>query len=313
MPIRAAAITRPGKDERTEALLPGLRSPAERILRRLPPALRLKAALRAVKAFPLPHATEAALVDEVARCWDGVPLPRPLADIIDRARALELLQRVEASDAALAGPEDAGRYLQITSLLPLESALKEGRGVVLITPTYGAWEQIAPAVARRGYRVGLLDLRPADRRPPHRFPAAPGLDLQLLKADGYARSLVRFASEGPNVVVVLGDAASGPRMAHSSLFGRPVEVASTPFELARRAGLALLPVFAVRQNDGHRLVVEKAIRISDTGRGDGDLDVSAGRWLKLVERWARRHPDHYLGHLLVHRLAGGGTFFSDAA
>ncbi len=205
-----------------------------------------------------------------------------------------------------------GRFLQITSLLPLEAALKEGRGVVLVTPTYGAWEQIAPAVARRGYRVGLLDLRPADRRPPHRFPAAPGLDLRLLNADGYARPLVRFVSE-PNVLVVLGDGNAGPRLAHSSLFGRPVEVSSTPFELARRVGLAVLPVFAVRQNDGHRLVVEKALRISDTGRGDGDLDVTAGRWLKLVERWARRHPDHYLGHLLVHRLRGGGAFFSDAA
>ena len=313
MAIRAAAITRPGQDERTEALLPSLRSPAERLLRRLPRSMRLAAALRLLGAMPLPHEVEASLVDEVARCWDGVPLPRPLADLIDRARALELLQGVEAAEAALAGPEAAGRFLQITTLLPLEAALKEGRGVVLITPTFGAWQQIAPALARRGYRVGLLDLRPAGRRPPHRFSAAPGLDMRLLPSDGYARPLLRFATEGSGVVVALGDAACGPRRARSSLFGRPVEVASTPFELARRAGLALLPVFAVRQNDGHRLVVEPAIRISDTGRGDGDLDVTAGRWLKLVERWARRHPDHYLGHLLLHRLHGGAAFFSDAA
>ncbi len=313
MGLREGAITRPGRDERTDALLPGLRSPAERLIRRLPRSMQTAAALRAVRAMPLPHDVEAALVDEVARCWDGVPLPRPLTELVDRARALELVQRVEAADAALAGPELAGRYLQITSLLPLEAALKEGRGVVLITPTYGAWSQIAPAIARRGYRVGLLDLRPPDRRPSHRFPAAPGLDLRVLPSDGYARPLVRFATEAPNVIVALGDAACGPRRAHSSLFGRPVEIASTPFELARRSGLALLPVFAVRQNDGHRLVVEPALRISDTGRGDGDLDVTAGRWLKLVERWARRHPDHYLGHLLLHRLRGGGAFFSDAA
>lgn len=313
MPIRAAAIARPGLDERTRALLPGLRSPVPRILRRLPPAMQLPAALRAVRALPLPHDVESALVDEVARCWDGVPLPRPLPDLVDRARALELLHRMEAADAALAGPEQAGRFLQVTSLLPLESAMAEGRAVVLITPTYGAWQQIAPAIARRGYRVGLLDLRSPDRQPEHRFPAAPGLDLRMLPSRGFAGPLVRFATEAPNVIVVLGDTAGGPRQAHSSLFGRPVEIGSTPFELARRCGLALLPVFAVRQNDGHRLVVEKALRISDTGRGDGDLDVTAGRWLKLVERWARRHPDHYLGHLLVHRLQGGGAFFSDAA
>jgi lauroyl/myristoyl acyltransferase len=313
MALREATVARPGRDERTDALLPGLRSPAERLIRRLPRSLQLAACLRAVQAMPLPRDVEEQLVQEVARCWDGVPLPRPLPDLVDRARALELLQRAEAADAALAGPERAGEFLQITSLLPLEQALGEGRGVLLITPTYGAWQQIAPAVARRGYRVGLLDLRPPARRPERSFPAAPGLDLRTLPSDGYARPLVRFATEAPNVIVALGDAACGPRRAHSSLFGRPVEIASTPFELARRAGLALLPVFAVRQNDGHRLVVEPALRISDTGRGDGDLDVTAGRWLKIVERWARRHPDHYLGHLLLHRLRGGGAFFSDAA
>ena len=34
---------------------------------------------RRVRRHGLPHEAEQAIVQEVERCWDGVPLPRPLA------------------------------------------------------------------------------------------------------------------------------------------------------------------------------------------------------------------------------------------
>lgn len=304
-----------GRDERTAALLPGLGRRRSGFLAALPRTLQERAARAWVRANPLPPATEQLLVDEVAKCWDGVPLPRTLPVLIDDARVHELLRVWQAEGAALDGPERAGQHLQISSLLPVEAATADGRAALLITPTYGAWQAIAPALARRGYRVGLLDLRSPSRRPSVALPAAPGLDLRQLSADGYARSLVRFATEGPNVIVALGDEGCGPRWGHGGLLGRPAAVGSTPFELARRAELTLLPVYAVREKAGHRLVVEAALRISNTGRGDADLDTTASRWLKQVSQYARRHPHHYLGHLLVRRLnaLSSAPLFADAA
>ncbi len=304
-----------GRDERTDALLPGLGRRRSGLLSVLPRTMQERAARAWVRANPLPAATEQLLVDEVAKCWDGVPLPRTLDVLIDDARVHELLRVWQAEEAALDGPERAGRHLQVSSLLPVEAATAEGRAAVLLTPTYGAWQSIAPAMARRGYRVGLLDLRPKARRPEAVLPAAPGLDLRTLPSDGYARPLVRFATEGPNVIVALGDEGCGLRWGNGGLLGRPAAIGSTPFELARRAELTVLPVYAVREKSGHRLVVEKALRISDTGRGDADLDTSASRWLKQVSQYGRRHPHHYLGHLLVRRLnaPSSAPLFADAA
>lgn len=254
-------------------------------------------------------------MDEVERCWDGVPLPAPLDSLLDEARRDCLGALTVARAAACDGPEATGLHLQVASLLPLETLLGNGTTLVL-TPTFGRWSTIAPALARRGYRVGLLDLRPPGRRPRQSLPAAPGLDLRSLPATGLARPIVRFAVEPRSVIVALADEGCGPRQAHGALFGRPATVGSTPFELARRMGLGVLPVFAVREHGVSRLLLEKPLRIADTGRPDHDLDVNAGRWLKLVERNARRYPHHYLGHLLGRRRSAPHDpvlLFDDAA
>lgn len=261
-----------------------------------------EAALRSwVAANPLSDRTERDIVDEVGLCWDGVPLPKELPVLIDAARCHLAEDLCRAQEAACDGPVKLGKYLKVTSLVPIEEALATGRSVIVLTASFGAWQWIAPALARRGYSVGVLDLRPPSRRPAHPFPAAPGLDLRQLPADGYARELVRWVSGGPRVLVALGDEGSGPRWGEGALLGRSARVGSTPFELARRYNLAIVPAFAVREHGATRLIVEPAIRVSDTGHGDMDLDTTAARFLKLVDRYARRYPDHYLPFLLARR------------
>lgn len=257
-----------------------------------------------LRAAPLDGSLEQELVDEVRRCWEGVPLPRPLPALIDDARVIATLMAIERKDAWSEGPAACGRHIQISSLLPLENALnKGGAGAIVLTASFGAWEHIAPALARRGYRVGFLDLRPPGRRP-ERWPVpGPGLDLRVFSSEGYAGALVRFLGEPGSVLVVQGDECASVRSGHGALLGRTAQVSSTPFELARRVDVPVLPMFAVRERKGHTLLAEPKLKVFDTGRGDGDLDASTSRWLKLLERHARRRPEHYLAQLLI-RHAG---------
>jgi len=252
----------------------------------------------------MPRTLEQELVDEVRRCWDGVPLPRPLPALIDDARVVTALMAIERRHAWSEGPSACGRHVQISSLLPLEGALeRSGAGAIVLTPSFGAWEHLAPAFARRGYRVGFLDLRPPPRRPERWPPAGPGLDLRVFSTEAYARPLVRFLSQPGSLLVVQGDESVGTRHARGALFGRTAQVSATPFELARRVDVPILPVFCVRERTGHVARAESALKVMSTGRGEGDLHATASRWLKLLERHARRRPEHYLAHLLVRRMS----------
>jgi len=269
-------------------------------LLRLGPERRRAAVATFLRAAPLPASLEQQLVDEVRRCWEGVPLPRKLPDLIDDARVIATLMAIERTPAWSEGPSACGKHMQLASLLPLEGALqKGGAGAIVLTASFGAWEHIPPALARRGYRVGFLDLRPVNRRP-ERWPVpGPGLDLRVFSSTGYARALVRFLSEPGSILVTNGDECASSGRGHGGLLGRTAQVCSTPFELARRVDVPLLPVFAVREKGGHVLLAEPKLKVFDTGRGDGDVDATASRWLKLVERHARRRPEHYLAQLLI--------------
>ena len=293
----------PSWEARSAAVLPKLRGHrVERLSRRFDSAG--ERALRAwIDRNPLSHRVEQEMVEEVDRCWDGVPLPKPLTELVDAARVHLAEDLCRSRSAACEGPVHLGRFLKFTSLVPIEEAIAEGRSVVVLTASFGAWQWIAPALARRGYRVACLDLRPEERRPHHPFPAAPGLDLRQLPAEGYARAIVRWVQTPGNILVCLGDEGSGPRWAEGALLGRAARVGSTPFELARRYNAALIPIFAVREHGATRAIVEPPVRVSNTGRGDADLDTTAGRFLKLVDRYARRYPAHYLPHLLARRLS----------
>jgi len=285
------------------SLAPGVPRGVLDVLSRIPSPTRTNALSWAVRRKPLPRSLEQELVDEVGRCWDGVPLPQALPELIDTARVLLARQAVEERAGALSeGPKAAGKYLHISSLHPLEEQLARGKGVIVLTPSYGAWSWIAPALARRGYRVGLLDLRPPEHRPKRMTTPGPGLDLRPLPSTGYAREIVRFATTPGHVTVALADEGCGVRWGTGTLLGRAASVGSTPFDLARRADLGLLPVFAVRMPSEHRLVVERPLRANPDADPDRELDRLVGKWLKVVSAHARRRPSHYFPFLLARRL-----------
>ncbi len=302
-------------EDRAEGLLPRLSPRLLSLLGRSPSSVRRRIIRSYLRVHPLPRAPRAELVDEVARCWSDVPLPRPLDELVEESRRLLLIQAAERLAAFRDGPASAGRHLEIQSLEPLEAALQSAGGAVVLSPSFLAWHRVAPALARRGYLTGLLDLRP-----PHRFAqrsesTGPGVHVESLRCQFLARSLVRFAKTPGRVVVAVGDEGFGPRWANGTLLGRGASVGSTPFELARRLGLPLLPVFPVHDGPVPRLLVESGLRVSDTGRGDVDLDTTAARWLKLVSRYARRYPEQYLPFLQLRRVHRGTDpmpLFADA-
>ena len=273
------------------------------LLARIPDPTRTNALAFALRRKPLSHAVERELVEEVSRCWDGFPLPAELPKLVDRARLLAARQTLEERAGALVeGPAAAGKYLHVSALHPLESLLAKGRGAIVLTPTYGAWSWIAPALARRGYTVGFLDLRPEGCRPERMATPGPGMDLRALPSSGYAREIVRFATTPGHVTVALADEGCGVRWGTGTLLGRAASVGATPFDLARRAGLGLLPVFAVRMPSEHRLVVERPLTPNPDADPDRELDRLVGKWLKLISAHARRRPSHYFGYLLDRRM-----------
>ena len=299
----------PAWDDRTRALLPRPDARLLRLLTLLPPAPRRWLVDRWLVLRPMARSAEEDLVAEIRRCWVDAPLVRSLDEIIDDARRSALLALATARAAACDGPQASGAHLAIASLAPFEQARANGEGTVLLTPTFGPWQLIAPALARRGYRVGLLETRPSQRRPTARFPAAPGLDLRLLPDD--LEDQVSFV-RGGGIAVALGDEGNRSGRSAGRLLGREARIGREPLELAREARVPVQPVFAREEGAAPKLVLGESLKV---GRGDAGLDAAAARWLKAVDGQVRRRPDHYLGFLFsrwIARYSDPVPLFADA-
>jgi predicted LPLAT superfamily acyltransferase len=265
--------------------------------------VRWAIALRVAQRLTAPREIESEWVAEIGRCWEGVPLPEPMATLLDRARALAMLDRADGAGLWSDGVESVGQYARFATLAPLEGALRRGRGVIVLSAAFGPHNAIAPELARRGYRVGFLDLRAAQRRPESWQPVGPGLDLRVFSAGRFARPVVRFLSDPGSILVTLGDEAGALDAIDGVLLSRAARVATTPFDLARRLDVPIVPAFAVRGPTGVEVLLDEPLRQFETGRGRADLEATCAGFLKVVERHARRRPDHYALQLLVRRYS----------
>ena len=185
-----------------------------------------------------------------------------------------------------------------------EAATGSGRGVLLVTPHLGNWEFGAPLLARRGVKLlvltapepgdGFTELRAAARR-------RQGIETLVVGEDPFAFvEVIRRLQEG-GVVALLLDRPPAARAVEVEFFGRPFRASIAAAELARATGCAVLPVFIVRDGDGHvartlpaighdrRELGDRAGRVEFTGRilraFEPAVRKFAAQWFHFVPVW----------------------------
>lgn len=93
------------------------------------------------------------------------------------------------------------------------------------------------------------------------------------------------------IVSITAGAWEGQRLAKVAVLGGTLELAVGAPGLARLSGAALLPVFAVRGDDGAlRVTVEPPIAVERGGDADASLQDAALRFGERLDPWIRRHP-----------------------
>jgi KDO2-lipid IV(A) lauroyltransferase len=78
------------------------------------------------------------------------------------------------------------------------------------------------------------------------------------------------------------------------LVGREVRLPRGPWEIARRSGAVVLPVFTARiRRDRFRVFVEEPFRVEQTGDEDADILTGVTRYAAMLEKHLRRDPGQW--------------------
>jgi len=172
----------------------------------------------------------------------------------------------------------------------LQTALAQGRGVLLAVPHYGNWELLIEFMAARG--PFSLVYKASEKAGLECFlqKARSGENVQLVPAEATAMRPLMRALQNGEVVGITPD--QQPRKGGGefiSFFGRPALTLSLIAKLAQRTGTPVLFAYTERRGDGFDVVFE----IEEPALHDADLDIALTAMNRRVQAIAERDFRQY--------------------
>ncbi|MFA5146128.1 MAG: lysophospholipid acyltransferase family protein [Candidatus Omnitrophota bacterium] len=190
---------------------------------------------------------------------------------------------------------DIDRIVRVENIDVIDSALRENKGIVVLTGHIGNWDLLAVTIRVKGYQGVVIGKRiyfeKYDRflnglRKKH--------DVRIIYRDESPKKILRALKDNW-IVGILGDQdVDSVDGVFVDFFGRRAYTPAGPVLLAKASGAALIPAFIIRRNGCHTLVIEKPIELADTGDKKADLVTNTQRWSDVVETYIRRYPEQWV-------------------
>ncbi|MBC7327850.1 lysophospholipid acyltransferase family protein [bacterium] len=189
-------------------------------------------------------------------------------------------------------PEEIRKLCNINGKEHLESALREGKGAILLTAHFGNWELLGARLAVEGFRVVSL------ARPQGEFEKYIGSirkisGYETISVDSGILSLVSFLKKG-RIVSILSDQNILIGGVIAPFFGIPVSTPPGAAILAIRSGAPVVPAFDVRVGRFHTIHIQPPLKIIRDGNFKESVIKNTAMFNKIIEDWVRKYPEQWL-------------------
>ncbi len=178
-----------------------------------------------------------------------------------------------------------------------KAARARGKGVLVLTGHMSAWELAPFAQALYGSPLHFL-VRPIQNARVDalvtRYRTLSGN--QPIEKNQSARAMLKILRDGGTVGVLTDQNTSIEEGVFVDFFGVPACTSSGVARMALRTDCAVVPgyVFWDEALGKYRLRFEPALELVRTDDLEGDVRENTARFTKLIEAYARRHPDQWL-------------------
>lgn len=177
----------------------------------------------------------------------------------------------------------------------LEDAIAQGRGVVLLSAHYGAWEIAGLAIIALVKNVHTV-ARPLDNEFLERDLALirARTGVQVVDRKRAARSLLKALAQKAVVVLLPDQAVQAREGILVPFLGRPAWTTDAPAKLALRQQSPIVFAFCIADEAGHRLEFEEAIRIDQLDDGEKNAAALTKRVNDVISRRIEARPELWL-------------------
>ncbi len=194
-------------------------------------------------------------------------------------------------------PDEVRQRLAFAQWAELDDAVNSGRGVLIVTMHFGAFDLGAAALATYNYRINAIGEDYGYPEMDELIHSSRGkLGLRILPREKAARQAFRAIKRGEMVAILIDVPPPGQTVVVDFL-GAPAEVSSAPALFALRTGAWVVPSLVLRgpERDATvRPVMDfRSVRYEPTGDEERDVRELTQQMIRAFEPVVREHPDQW--------------------
>lgn len=185
--------------------------------------------------------------------------------------------------------------VKIIGLSNLEEALKECKGVILLSAHLGNWELGGCIIGKLGYPISAVALTHKNRKVNDFFINQRIIgNVKSIEIGASLRSCYRVLKNN-GLLALLGDRNFSATGLSTEFFGRKACMPKGPAVLSIRTGALIVPIFITRERDDtFKMVIEKPIRPPASGENEDSVTESLmKRYLTSIENCIKQLPDQW--------------------
>ncbi len=176
----------------------------------------------------------------------------------------------------------------------VENALKQGKGVVIVTGHLGNWEWGAALLTYLGYKAIVIATRFKNEFVTRYFynkRTRQGLEVVYLE-EAVRKSLRKLKNNG--IVAIVGDRDYTNQGMEIAVFGKMMKFPTGALILALRAGAPVVPCFAIRRGMcKYDVIFSSPIEMESKGYKQEEFKDDLIKWVKFLEGYVRKYPSHW--------------------
>ena len=180
-------------------------------------------------------------------------------------------------------------------------SIKQGKGVICITPHLGNWELGGLLLAFRGAELYVLTLDEIDSQTKafrEQMRGRKGIkNIYINPADPTPAAIIEIVKvlKEKKVVAMLGDRPENTNTIEVTFFGRKTRFPRGVATLAMATGAAVLPVFVVLKKGKYWGIIERPIYFASTARKEREQVIKEGmqELARVFERYIKEYPDQW--------------------
>ena len=247
--------------------------------------------------------------------------PDEIEQIVKKSFGIYYRRQVETFFFGAVNKQTINSIVEVEGLEYVDTALEEGKGVILLLSHFGSFLLPLPFFGFNNYKINQITGNQipstiiADRMWLWRKREASRLPVSYIPADSFLRPIFQ-ALKNNEIVVIAFDGRDGTKWIEVDFFDKTALFSPGPFDIARRTGAAIIPTFVKRiNNKRHRLILKPRFELSKASQKETAIKNDTIRFAKLFEKYVSKYPCHFgkiLFNYKIQRILGtANPFYSE--